>query len=133
MFWYTHALVGVAAASFLFSDASLLLLAGLFAVLPDLDRPFGHRQWFSHSIFSAFVLGISAFVASGFSAVIGFVVFLAIFSHTIVDVFSKSGIPLLYPLFKENIKIRLFSANNRVANKLFILSACLILAFNFAG
>lgn len=133
MFWYTHVLMGVAAASFFFSDASLLLLAGLFAALPDLDKPFGHRQWFSHSILSAFVLGISAFVASGSSVVIGFVVFLAIFSHAVVDIFSKSGVPLLYPLFKENIKIRLFTAYNRTANKLFILSACLILAFNFAG
>jgi membrane-bound metal-dependent hydrolase YbcI (DUF457 family) len=130
MFWYTHLAFAIGVASFLTVDPLLLGFAGLVGVLPDIDRIFAHRSWVSHSLLSSLVLGAAAFIASGFNLFFGLLVLIASLSHTLVDLFTKSGVPILYPISDANHGLRLFSAHNRAVNKAFIIVALLILLFN---
>jgi inner membrane protein len=129
MFWYTHILFAMGLASFFTLDPIVLALAGFLAVIPDLDKPFGHRKWFSHSIYIALILSIVGFLAS-FRLFYAFVVFLSIASHVILDFFTKSGVPILHPLRKNHYGLRLFAAHNRYANRTFSLLGLFLILFN---
>lgn len=130
MLWRTHTAFGIAAASFFTADPVMLGLAGFLSVMPDFDQPFGHRGWFSHSFFAAFVLGLVAFIASMFGLFYAFLVFLMVSVHILLDLFTKSGVPLLYPLDKDDHGFRFFKSDDKTVNKAFLLIALIIIAVN---
>ncbi len=130
MFWYAHLLFSLAMVSLLIVDPMLLLLAALLSLVPDIDKPFGHRHWFSHSIFTALIFSIVAFVASGFQHVYALVAFLAVSSHVLLDFITKSGVPILYPWRKKHYGLRLFSAHNSMVNRTAAAVSLLVFLFN---
>ncbi len=115
MLGLTHALIGVAIAKYfhLANNVYEYILAGVFAVLPDIDHPssflgrvfypmsvkiysrMGHRT-FTHSIpFATMVLTPMLFTPYFKLA------FVAIISHLIGDALTYTGVPFLYP-YKKN-------------------------------
>ncbi len=130
MFWYAHLALGPALASFITADPLMLGLAALFSVLPDLDKPFGHRRWFSHSLLAAAIFGSAALVASGFAAIYALIAFLSVASHVGLDFLTKSGVPLLHPLRKNHYGLRLFSAHDQRVNRVVAITGLLILLFS---
>ncbi len=125
MFWYTHALFGLSLVSLITSDPSLLVLGLCVSIIPDLDKLLGHRRWFSHSPFSAAFLSLVVLPLS--SPLHSLVVFVSLISHILLDLVTKSGLPLLYPVRTTNYGLRLVSAHSKRANKLFMLLGLLIL------
>ena len=128
----SHFLFGLGLTSLFTQDPLFLALAGLFSVLPDFDWPLQHRGWFSHSLFSAGILSAAGFFASGDLRFPG-VVFLAISSHLLLDLFTKSGVPLLYPWRDDTCGLRLFSAHNRAMNAAFQLAGLAMLSTGLFG
>lgn len=130
MIWSSHLMFGLGIVSFFTLDPVILALAAVLSVLPDLDKPFGHRHWFSHSIFAAALFSAVGWAASSFDPTYAAVVFLAFFSHTLADSLTKSGVPILYPWKKSHYGLRLFSAHNKLANKAFVLLGLLTFILN---
>ena len=130
MFWYAHLLFGLAIVSILTPDPMLLLLAALLSLISDMDKPLGHRHWFSHSIFAALIFSAVAFIASGFQPIYAIVAFLAVASHVVLDFLTKSGVPILHPWKKRHYGLRVFSAHNKKANSVVLIISLLVLLFN---
>lgn len=130
MFWYAHLFLGVGVVSFFTLDPIVLTLAAFLSMIPDLDRPFGHRRWFSHSIFVAFVFAVVGLVASRFNLLYAWAVFLAASSHVLSDFLTKSGVPILYPWKKNHYGLRAFPAHSKTMNKSFMLLGIFLLLFN---
>lgn len=130
MFWHAHLAFGLAIVSTVTVDPMLLLLGALLALVSDLDKPFGHRHWFSHSIYAALMFAAVALIASGFQPIYAIVVFIAVASHVALDFLTKSGVPILYPWKKKHYGLRLFSANNKKANGAIVIMSLLVLLSN---
>jgi len=129
MLWYAHMLIAAAAVSFYTLNPYLILLGALVAVVPDLDHPFGHRGWFSHSILAISVMSVIIYFFARDVALL-ITVFIALGSHLLADLITKSGIPLLYPAVKKSISIPLFPSTGRKTNKLAALIGLCILSLN---
>jgi membrane-bound metal-dependent hydrolase YbcI (DUF457 family) len=130
MFWYAHLLFGIGVASLFTLDPIVLALAGFLSVISDLDKPFGHREWFSHSILTAGLLAVAGFAASTYRLFYAIVVFLTVSSHAILDSFTKSGAPLFYPVYKKNVGLRLFTSKNKYANRFFSALGVLMICYS---
>lgn len=126
-----HLAVGLGVASFFTLDPIVLALAGFLSIVSDLDRPFHHRAWFSHSFYAAAIFAVVGLIASQFNLLYAFIVFLMVSVHVLLDFLTKSGVPLLHPWKKNHYGARLFTAKNKMANKAFITLGLLILLFNF--
>jgi|GEM_PF-2047397 len=133
MLWRTHSAFGAGVASLFTVDPFALGLAGFLSVMPDFDRPFGHRGWFSHSFFAAFVFGAVAFFASMFNLFYAFLVLSSVSVHILLDFFTLSGVPLLFPLSHEDHGLRLAKSKDIFLNKAFLLVGLVILAINLGG
>lgn len=130
MFWYAHFMAGVSVVSCMTIDPSLLLLGGVVAIISDMDRPFGHRRWFSHSLMSSTIFAFAGFLASAFNLFYASAVFLSACSHIFLDMFTRSGVPLLHPLRKNTYGFRLFSSKSKVGNIVFVSLAAALLTHN---
>lgn len=128
--WYDHTLTALAGASFFTRDPILLGIAAIFGTLPDLDFPFGHRGWFSHSLLAICVFSIAVLVLTSLNLMVAAVAFIALFSHLLIDLVTKSGIPLLFPLVKEDIGLRLFESSNKYVNRAVVFVALALLFYN---
>jgi len=130
MLWRTHLVFGLGVSSFFTQDPVVLALAGFLSVLPDFDRPFGHRGWFSHSIFAALVFAFVGFIASTLNLLYALVVFLSVASHSVIDAFTKAGVPLLYPWKDRSYGLRFFKSEDLLINRLFMIVGFLMLVYN---
>lgn len=130
MLWRTHLAFGLGVASFFTLDPIVLTLAGFLSVMPDFDHPFGHRGWFSHSVFAALVFSFVGLLASSLNLLYAWIVFLAVASHAVIDMFTKSGVPLLYPWKERNYSLGAFSAHGWIVNKAFMLLGLVMLVYN---
>ena len=126
-----HVLFGLGIVSFFTLDPIILGLAVALSMLSDFDQWFGHRQWFSHSIFAAFIFAVVGFVASSFNLLYAWIVFVAVSVHVLLDFITKSGVPILYPWKKNHYGLRLFTAKDKLFNKAFMYIGLLTLLFNF--
>jgi membrane-bound metal-dependent hydrolase YbcI (DUF457 family) len=133
MLWRTHTAVGVGAASFFTIEPTALAIAGFMSILPDLDQPFGHRGWFSHSFLAAMIFGAVALLASMFNLLYGWVSLLAVSAHILLDFLTKSGVPLLFPMVKGDKGLRIAESKSLVLNKVFLVIGLLMLAVNAGG
>ena len=118
MLGITHALIGIALCKFLHLGNNIfeLALAGLFAVLPDIDHPssffgtllrplsiklyskFGHRDLTHSLIFMNCCIGPMLFTPYFMLA------FAAMASHLAADMLTITGIPLFLP-YRKNFVI----------------------------
>ena len=114
MLWRTHLVMGLGA-GYLVSgfDPALLAVAGVGSLLPDLDHPnswigsripilptmtrvvLGHRGAL-HSLLVTLTLGVVLSLVWGND--LGIAVAAGYLAHLVGDVFTKSGVPLLWPL-----------------------------------
>ena len=146
----THVSFGVLLAEFVFTSlgieplTSVLALAGIASLLPDIDTPkaslgrifpwapwiehrFGHRQITHSWIFIVFSLIIFSPVAI-FSGLLRFAgIIIGVISHIMIDMANPSGVPLFYPhparfVFPEHKDSRIEVASK----KEFVLLAILI-------
>jgi len=128
----SHSAFGAAAASFLSTDPAMLALAGTLSVIPDMDKPFGHRGWFSHSFFAAGLFALAGFVVSGYSLLLGLVVLIAVSVHILLDFFTLSGVPVLFPFSSNDHGLRVSKSSDVLLNKAFLAVALAILAYNLS-
>jgi len=118
MLGITHALIGIALCKFFHLGNNIfeLALAGLFAVLPDIDHPssffgtllrplsiklyskFGHRDLTHSLIFMNCCIGPMLFTPYFMLA------FVAMASHLAADMLTYTGIPLFLP-YRKNFTI----------------------------
>jgi membrane-bound metal-dependent hydrolase YbcI (DUF457 family) len=131
MLWGAHILFSLGVVSFFTIDPIVLTLAGFLAVVPDLDKPFHHRAWFSHSIYAAIIFSVVGFVASNYNVSYAIVVFLAISSHVVLDFITKSGVPILHPWKKKHYGLRAVKAHDKASNRAFMVLGAMMLAYNF--
>jgi len=129
MLWYAHVSVALAAVSFYTLDPFLLVVAGLVSLLPDLDRPFGHRKWFSHSLLA---VGVISFVLLVYSRdpLLVLTIFVALLTHLLVDLLTKSGIPFIFPLKRHNVGLPLVKSSGRKTNKAIAIACLTVFALN---
>lgn len=140
MMYYTHLAFGALAAlsvlDFFNIQGKLLfvLIAALFSILPDIDKPkskigrknkiisgiigfvFGHRGIF-HSIYIPLILLLIFY--SSINNEMGIAILIGYFSHLAADALTKQGIRPFYPLI--NIKISGFFKTNSLLEKIFFL------------
>lgn len=124
-----HTVFGTAVVSLVSQEPAALTLAAFFSIMPDMDKPFGHRAWFSHSLFSALVLSTVGLLASKLNLMYAAIIFIAITMHLLLDLMTKSGLPLLYPWKDGNYGFRLSASKDALMNKAFIVSGLAILAY----
>ena len=121
MEWRTHLMTGLAAGYLVAGpDANALLAAGITALLPDIDHPksyigskipllpslikitMGHRgplHSLAAAIFTSLVVAVVGGPFLGVAAGLGYV------AHILGDLLTPSGVPLLWPLYKKDIKL----------------------------
>ncbi len=129
MRWSTHALIGAAAGSVIASASGsgfipLMLIGGLFGVLPDIDivasglSRTAHRSPATHSLFGAAALtavwvvvylGASIFMWSEHAVPVSLslssmTVFSSAFLHAAADTASFSGCRALYPFSRRKFR-----------------------------
>ena len=121
MRWYTHvvgALLLYLILAFLFNlDITLISIffAGWISIFPDImDWLSGKHRGIGHSIFWVVPFILIGFLDSG----IAFALIVGISSHIFLDIFTKHGSPMLYPLIKTsfvslNIRNRIKTNTNR--------------------
>lgn len=131
MLWRTHLAFGLGVASLVTIDPILLILAGILSILPDLDAPFGHRSWFSHSLLAALIFSVVAFLASS-SLLVAWLVLICFLIHILLDLFTKSGVPLFFPI-GGNFGLRLVASKDKMMNKVFMVAGLLLLLVNIGG
>jgi membrane-bound metal-dependent hydrolase YbcI (DUF457 family) len=130
MLLLAHLFFGLGAVSFFTTEPIFLALAAFLSILPDFDRPFHHRAWFSHSPFSAAIFSLAAFIASGFRPEYALIILVAVSAHIFLDFFTHSGVPLLHPWKKAHYGLRVFASKDRLANKVCLILGLLMLLFN---
>ena len=143
MMGVTHMVVGAAAGYLATQAVTGALVGGIAALLPDIDHPgsklgrrvpvlptvinklVGHRT-LTHSILVLIILtGMLFFIAPVFITIAFFVGYL---SHLILDSFTVSGVPFLYPFKKRNYGLR-FCYTQGIFEKVFLV----VFVLGFAG
>jgi inner membrane protein len=133
MLWGTHLLFGLGVVSFFTLNPVALSIAAVISILPDLDAPFGHRQWFSHSFSASAIFSATGFIASSFNFFYAAVIFLSASIHILLDSMTKSGVPLFHPWKKKAYGLRFFISHNRFSNALFMFLGLFMLFYNIFG
>ncbi|WP_457591802.1 metal-dependent hydrolase [Geoglobus sp.] len=125
----THAIAAFTPVFILTSSLELSLYAVLFGLVSDLDYVIGVRhRTVTHSIL--FMLTISISIAF-FNPALGVVSFYGIGSHIFLDMLTKSGVQLYWPV-KRRVRIAKFSFDSLLANYVIIL-ACVLLLWHYKG
>lgn len=132
----THFVTGLAAGYLLSGSLEMSAISGVAALLPDIDHPgsyigrkipviptvlkwtVGHRGPF-HSLAAALVAGAIALIIGG--KAIGLAVMVGYLAHLLGDLFTLSGVPLLFPL-KFNTRVPLIKTGG-VLEKLVVFPA----------
>jgi len=132
----THFVTGLAAGYLLSGSLEMSAISGVAALLPDIDHPgsyigrkipviptvlkwtVGHRGPF-HSLAAALGAGIIALIVGG--KVVGLAVLIGYLAHLLGDLFTLSGVPLLFPL-KFNARVPLVKTGG-VLEKLVVFPA----------
>jgi inner membrane protein len=102
-------------------------IAAAMSVKPDMDRKFFrgifHRCWLTHSLTTVVVATAVAFVIFKYALQVGLLayyvalaVFCAIFSHVLLDSFTRMGVPLLGPFDSRMRGLRWFRGSNPLLN-----------------
>ena len=97
--------------------------------LPDIDQrlEIPHRG-FTHSLLFSVIIGIIGFALFG---IVGFLVgFGAIFLHILGDIMTIQEVGVLWP-FGGDISLRLFYANNPIANYGFLILGIIAFIFTY--
>lgn len=121
MEWRTHLITGLAAGYMIAGpDTNALLAAGVAALLPDIDHPnsyvgrkipiipglikitMGHRGPL-HSLPAALLVSLVVTVAGG--PLLGIAAGVGYLAHILGDMLTPSGVPLLWPAIRKNIKL----------------------------
>jgi membrane-bound metal-dependent hydrolase YbcI (DUF457 family) len=125
----------------------LVLLSSTIALtlasIPDIDermpkRLVHHRSGISHSIFTIVVCASLSYVLLSpyppFELLIIPALTAAVASHILLDVLTKSGCPLFWPLSHRNFSVHLCKYDNPLANALIVfLSSLAIITFILYG
>lgn len=92
---YTHILVATVLSSKLILANPITILGLVGSVVPDFDLKFGikHRT-ITHSLL---ICGFTSLAILSFNYKIGTVYTISYISHLVLDSFTKTGVPLLYP------------------------------------
>lgn len=112
----------------------ILLLSGVFSVLPDIDLrlEIKHRRY-THNIVIAIIVSILVgllvhHVGLGFW--VGFLACLSGFlCHIFSDLLTYMSFPPLWPISKREVSLKLFNSNNRAVNWLFMVLGALVTLF----
>lgn len=143
--YYFHRFYNISAEDLIYYLIPTTFLTSFFSTLPDFIEGDGwknHRTW-AHSLniltFIILILFILKYVIISYSYNIGLIsivefnytvlltsILIGWGSHLLLDFFTDTGIPLLYPLFKERIQIYKFSTYANDSNE-----QCLFSIMNF--
>jgi len=129
MLWPTHILFAVGIASFFTADPVMLAVAAFFGLFPDLDYFIKHRAWFSHSLLSTSVLVLVVLLASG-SSQLAFISGISLLGHLLLDLMTKSGVLLFFPVYKRSVGIRFIKSKNPYINGGILLGSVIVAAIN---
>lgn len=137
----THLVFGVGVSLILvnplFIPTTLAVLVGgvIGSTLPDLDLRIKHRMLL-HNIFSLIILAIIAYVLSSLSSitapytsylVLAFAI--AYMSHLFLDMFTKAGVSLLYPLNRRRYRLLKLKSTSSLANALLTILGLLMVVY----
>jgi len=120
----THGISAFTAGYLITSDIQLSLYALLFGILSDLDFIVGikHRSM-THSIVFLLSVSILSGMINGSIAVSAFI---GIGMHIFLDMLTKQGVQLYWPL-KKRVRIARLAYNEILANYAIILASLIIL------
>lgn len=135
----------------IFADPYYLTATVIFSLLPDIDTPksiigkpfyplsrwiyrkYGHRT-ITHSILATIILTLTVYIFEKLHGIqhthYSQIVFFAYFGHILLDMFTTSGAPLLYPFWKNpcvipgNVAYRFKTGNLKQEGILFIVFLC---------
>lgn len=121
MLWRTHLMTGITAGYLIAGpDPTVLLTAGVAALLPDIDHPnsyigrkipvipklikatLGHRGAL-HSASAAVLVFLAATLIGG--PLLGIATGTGYLIHIMGDMLTPSGVPLLWPVLGKNVKL----------------------------
>jgi inner membrane protein len=103
-------------------------IAAAMSMKPDMDKKFFwgifHRCWITHSLTTVAVVTVGAFTLFSYvvlqegpiSYYAALAAFCAIFSHVVLDSFTKMGVPLLGPFDNKMRGLRWFRGSNPLLN-----------------
>ncbi len=125
----THGIAAFTVGYLITSDIQFSLYAVLFGLISDLDLIVGikHRT-LTHSI--VFLLSVSVLTGM-INSLIGVAAFLGIGSHILLDMLTRSGVQLYWPM-KRRVRIARFSYDGILVNYAIILT-CWVLIIYFKG
>lgn len=142
----THAVVGLALGLALahqqpaMNALALASLAGVAALLPDIDHPQAfmgrrliigrlfHHRGFTHSLLALALLGLACWHYLPYP--IAFNLALGYGSHLLLDALNPQGVPLLYPI-KYRFSFAPFRAGGTLDRLLGYCTACAVFALMF--
>ena len=122
----THGIAAFTAGYLITSDLQFSLYAVIFGLMSDLDLIVGikHRTA-THSI--VFLLSVSA-LAGMINSLAGVAAFLGIGSHILLDMLTKSGVQLYWPI-KRRVRVARFSYDGLLPNYAIILSCWILIIY----
>ncbi|MGB9725593.1 MAG: metal-dependent hydrolase [Fervidicoccaceae archaeon] len=142
----THALFGLGLSIYVMSRLgyfdNLMIFFGLFfSLLPDLDVSFKHRALL-HNLFSAVALSWAipyfseSYILSMQLSALSWIDFfatslIAYLSHLLLDLITKGGVELFWPLSENRFRIASLRYNDPAANALLSLAGGLLIVFTF--
>lgn len=137
----THLVFGVGVSLILVNPLSIpttlaVLVGGVIgSTLPDLDLRVKHRMLL-HNIFSLIILAITVYVLSSLSfitapytsyLILAFTI--AYMSHLFLDMFTKAGVALLYPLNRRRYRLLKLKSTSSLANALLTILGLLMVVY----
>ncbi|MCL6612374.1 MAG: metal-dependent hydrolase [Peptococcaceae bacterium] len=143
MLYRTHFVTGLGAGYLLSGSLEMAAISGVAALLPDIDHPgsyigqripvlptiikwtVGHRGPF-HSLAAALVAGVIALIIGG--KAVGLVVMIGYLAHLLGDLFTLSGVPLLFPL-KFDARVPIVKTGGILEKFVVFPMLCLVLIF----
>ena len=145
MEWRTHLITGLTAGYLITgADVNSLLVAGVAALLPDIDHPnsyigskipiipslikitLGHRGPL-HSISAAAFIALAVTVFGGPS--LGIAAGVGYLAHILGDMLTPSGVPILWPVLSKDIKLPLVKTGGLLERFVVFPGLCLGLMF----
>ncbi|MDI3498485.1 metal-dependent hydrolase [Archaeoglobus sp.] len=126
----THIIASFTPAYVLTGNLEYGLLASIFGTISDLDTMIGlkHRT-VTHSLAFAILAGI---LAGYIKPAYGIIAFYGIMNHIILDMLTKTGVQLYWPLKSKRVRIYQFSYDSVIPNFLIIM-LCLTALYIKAG
>lgn len=141
---FTHALFGMGISLFVMSrfgefDQLMIAYSLVFSIFPDLDLSMKHRSAL-HNVFSALAItSIAAYLSNplifswGLTTMPWIPFFfssaIAYLSHIFLDLLTKSGVALFWPISEKMFRLTSIRYDNQAANFFFSLTGALLILF----